>query len=163
MKEKLLFRIRAILLFFMFALALSGITAFPLKSELRLLVSWFGSQTEIANSFPGVAYWLNYIYDGLNYNSVHFPFMAYGTDWLAFSHLVIAIAFIGPFIDPVRNIWVVYFGMICCLLVFPTAFICGEIREIPILWRLIDCSFGFFGIFPLLFVWYWTKKLQSIV
>jgi len=36
-----------------------------------------------------------------------YPFIAYGTDWLAFAHFVIAIAFIGPWRDPVRNVWVV--------------------------------------------------------
>jgi hypothetical protein len=57
--------------------------------------------------------------------------LAYGTDWLAFAHLVIAIAFLGPLKDPVRNIWVVEFGMIACLLVIPLALICGPIRGIP--------------------------------
>lgn len=30
-------------------------------------------------------------------------FSAYGMDWLAFAHLVIAAAFIRPYIDPLRN------------------------------------------------------------
>ncbi|SCF41963.1 hypothetical protein [Micromonospora mirobrigensis] len=33
--------------------------------------------------------------------------MLYGTDWLAFAHLVLAVAFWGPLRDPVRNVWVV--------------------------------------------------------
>jgi hypothetical protein len=32
-----------------------------------------------------------------------YPFLAYGTDWLAFVHLVIAVAFVGPFFDPVPD------------------------------------------------------------
>jgi hypothetical protein len=32
------------------------------------------------------------------------PWLAYGTDWLAFAHIVIAVFFIGPFVDPVQNI-----------------------------------------------------------
>lgn len=39
--------------------------------------------------------------------------------------------------------------MIACALVIPLAVICGPIRGIPIYWRLIDCSFGVFGIIPL--------------
>ena len=33
--------------------------------------------------------------------------------------LVIAIVFIGPLRDPVKNVWVVEFGMIACALVVP--------------------------------------------
>ena len=74
---------------------------------------------------------------------------AYGDDWLAFAHLVIAVAFIGPLRDPVRNKWVIEFGMIACVLVFPLAFVAGAVRGIPIFWRLIDCSFGVVGLVPL--------------
>jgi len=81
--------------------------------------------------------------------SERYPFLFYGTDWLAFGHLVIAIAFLGPLRDPVRNIWVIEWGMIACVLVIPTAMLCGPIRGIPFWWRLIDCSFGIFGILPL--------------
>src|SRR4051812_41374297 len=75
----------------------------------------------------------------------------YGTDWLAFAHLVIAVAFWGPLRDPVRNIWVVHFGMIACVAVVPLALIAGPIRGIPWWWQLIDISFGAVGIIPLLF------------
>ena len=78
-----------------------------------------------------------------------YPFIAYGTDWLAFGHLMIALAFIGPLKDPERNVWVIEWGMIACILIIPTAMICGPIRGIPFYWRLIDCSFGVFGIIPL--------------
>ena len=37
------------------------------------------------------------------------------------------------------------------LLVVPLAFICGAMRGIPVYWRLIDCSFGVFGVVPLLY------------
>ncbi len=154
-------KIRIALAFFMFALVLSGITAFPLRSELHLHNQYFGSGTTFGNQFPDVAIYLRYVQEGLDNNAAQFPFMSYGTDWLAFSHIVIAIAFIGPFRDPVKNIWVTQFGIICCILVFPLAFICGSIRSIPIFWQLIDCSFGFFGLFPLLLVYKWTKELEA--
>jgi hypothetical protein len=35
--------------------------------------------------------------------------------------------------------------MIACFLILPTAFIAGYFRGIPIVWQLIDCSFGVFG------------------
>ena len=68
-----------------------------------------------------------------------YPFLAYGTDWLAFAHLMIAIAFIGPYRDPVRNQWVITFGLIACAAVIPLALICRPLRGIPMYWRLIDC------------------------
>jgi hypothetical protein len=63
--------------------------------------------------------------------------------------LVIAVAFWGPIKAPVKNIWVVEFGIIACLLVILLALVCGPIRGIPFYWRLIDCSFGVFGLIPL--------------
>lgn len=72
-------------------------------------------------------------------------FLAYGTDWLAFAHLVIAVAFIGPLRDPVRNAWVVTFGLIACAGVVPLALIAGAVRGIPPYWRAIDCAFGVGG------------------
>jgi hypothetical protein len=88
--------------------------------------------------------------------------MAYGTDWLAFGHFVIAIAFIGALRDPVRNRWLFLFGMISCVLVIPYAIICGAVRGIPFYWRLIDCSFGVVGVFPLWFCWKCTGELEKI-
>jgi hypothetical protein len=81
-----------------------------------------------------------------------YPFLAYGTDWLAFAHIVIAIAFWGPIKDPVRNVWVVEFGMIACVSVIPLALVCGPIRGIPFYWQLIDCSFGVVGLIVLIIV-----------
>jgi hypothetical protein len=78
-----------------------------------------------------------------------FPYMAYGYDWLTFAHIVIAVVFIGPIIDPVKNIWVIQFGCIACIMIFPLAFIAGEVGHIPYFWRLVDCSFGVIGLIPL--------------
>jgi hypothetical protein len=90
---------------------------------------------------------------------VQFPFLYYGTDWLAFGHFVIAIAFIGALRDPVRNCWLYTFGMISCALVIPYALIFGGLRGIPLWWRLIDCSFGVFGFIPLWFCKKWAEEL----
>jgi hypothetical protein len=88
--------------------------------------------------------------------------MSYGTDWLAFAHLVIAVAFIGPLKDPVRNIWVIQFGMYACLMVIPLALLCGPIRQIPFYWRIIDCSFGVLGIIPLFICYKYILKLEQL-
>ncbi len=153
--------IRILLCFFIMALILSGVTAFPLIWEIRMLTSWFGEGTIIGTTIPGLAYWLEFVRDGLEYAGQKYPFLAYGTDWLAFAHIVIAIAFCGPLKDPVRNVWVIDFGMIACLLVIPLALICGPIRGIPLCWRLLDCSFGVFGLIPLVIVKQLTLGIES--
>jgi hypothetical protein len=138
-------KIRNMIAFFMVSLILSGITAFPLEWELGLLVKAF------SNGPTFIQNWLNEVYTAIKTTNENYPFMSYGTDWLAFAHIVIAVAFIGPLRDPVKNIWVIEFGMIACLMVFPLAFICGPLRQIPVYWQLIDCSFGVFG-FILLYI-----------
>jgi hypothetical protein len=145
-------RIRFWLATFIIGLVLSGITAFPLETELGWLVSllhasWLRPMAESTSLLP----WIERVSDALRTTDAFYPFLAYGTDWLAFAHLVIAIVFIGPYIDPVRNKWVITFGLIACAGVIPLALIAGAIRGIPLPWRLIDCSFGVFGSIPLLF------------
>jgi hypothetical protein len=144
-------RIRFWMTFFIAGLVLSGITAFPLQTELQWFVSVFHTNwLRPAAEATGLLAWIERVYGGLRETNARYPFLAYGTDWLAFAHLVIAITFIGPWIDPVRNKWVVTFGLIACAGVVPLALIAGHIRGIPLPWRLIDCSFGVFGAFPLL-------------
>ena len=138
----------------MIGLALSGITAFPLKWELGILVEHFGAGD------GGLATWLRLVQRGLVETDAKYPFLAYGTDWLAFGHLVIASAFIGPFRDPVRNKWIIEWGMIACVAVPFLALIAGPIRGIPFGWRLIDCSFGVVGFFPLLYV---RRAIECVV
>lgn len=136
----------------MIGLVLSGVTAFPLQTELRGFVSilhgsWLRPIAESSRLLP----WIERVNDALRTTNASYPFLAYGTDWLAFAHLLIAIAFIGPYIDPVRNKWVITFGLIACAGVIPLALLAGHIRGIPFPWRLIDCSFGIVGSVPLLF------------
>jgi hypothetical protein len=90
-----------------------------------------------------------------------FPFLFYGTDWLAFGHFVIAIAFIGTLKDPVRNRWLFDFGLIACALVIPFALVMGGVRGIPLWWRLVDCLFGIFGAVPLWLCRKWTLELEQ--
>jgi hypothetical protein len=144
-------RIRFCLAAFIAGLVVSGVTAFPLQSELRWLVPLLhaGSLQPMAES-SGLLPWIERVYVALSITNAHYPFLAYGTDWLAFAHLVIAAAFIGPYVDPVRNKWVVSFGLVACSGVIPLALIAGSMRDIPLGWRLIDCSFGILGSVPLL-------------
>jgi hypothetical protein len=147
---------------FIFALVVSGITAFTLQRELERVVAIRGlEQVTPADAGGGFDRWILTVRDGLRESYARYPWLAYGTDWLAFAHIVIAVFFIGPFIDPVRNVWVLRAGIIACVLVIPLALICGAIRGIPFGWRLIDCSFGIFGIIPLCYCLRLTRLLEK--
>lgn len=135
-------QIRRWIIFFMISLFLSGLTAIPLESELQFLSRCFPPQTSLD-------VWIEKVYLAIVHINRKYPFLSYGYDWLAFAHFVLAILFIGPLKDPVRNKWVIEFAMIACLLIVPYAFVAGYIRGIPIGWRLIDCSFGVTGLIPL--------------
>lgn len=139
-------RVRWLLLLFIAGLVVSGVTAFPLVTELRWLTGLLGAGPGTRpEEVGGVLRWLVTVRDALIETNDRYPFLAYGTDWLAFAHLVIAVAFVGPLREPVRNRWVVTFGLIACAGVIPLALIAGAVREIPFYWRLIDCSFGIGG------------------
>jgi hypothetical protein len=142
-------RIRFLIGFFILALGVAGLTAIPLRWELGLLNQWFGINSFLSQIFPSMAEWISRVNDSVQNGYGGFPLLAYGTDWLAFGHIVIAVAFIGPLRDPVKNIWVVEFGMIACGLIIPWALIFGIVRGIPLFWTLIDMSFGVFGVIPL--------------
>ncbi len=152
-------RIRGLLVLFTVGLVLSGLTAFPLKIEVDILQSLLGQGSSFEDFWPEMAEWISRVHAGISEVHQKYPFIAYGTDWLAFAHIVIAIAFIGAIRDPVRNIWVVEFGMIACVLVVPLALIGGGVRDIPMFWRLIDCSFGVVGIVPLWLARRYTRRL----
>ena len=143
-------------------LVLSGVTAFPLETEIRgfhflLQGSALRPIAESTHLLP----WIARVHDALATTNEHYPFLAYGTDWLAFAHLVIAVAFLGPYRDPVRNKWVITLGLVACAGVIPLALIAGHIRGIPMAWRCIDCSFGVVGAIPLLYCLRLTNKMET--
>ena len=139
-KLKLITRYRIAMSLFIFGLVVSGVTAFPLLLELRLVHEFMGGEG-----------WIGTVRHGLEDMYTRHPWIAYGTDWLAFGHLIIALFFIGPLIDPATSKGNLIVGIVACIGVIPLALICGPIRGIPMFWRLIDCSFGVIGILPLLY------------
>ena len=146
------FRFRAVMIIFIVGLILSGVTAFPLLFELKILTKMLGVESATsADGHTGLAYWILTVRHGLGDTYAHYPWIAYGTDWLAFGHIIIAMFFIAPLINPLSGRAVIYTGIAACIGVFSLALICGPIRGIPFYWQLIDCSFGAFGILPLLY------------
>lgn len=155
-------RIRLWLGVFIVGLVLSGITAFPLQTELGWMVSMLHAQwLRPMGEATHLLAWVDRVGEGVSATNASYPFMAYGTDWLAFAHFAIAVAFVGPYIDPVRNKWVITFGLIACAGVIPLALIAGQVRGIPVAWRLIDCSFGIVGCVPLLICRRWIAAFES--
>ena len=156
-------RIRALAWLFIIGLILAGATAIPLPAEVDWLVKITGArqlvETPASTPDPAWAVWLVRIQNDLRDLATSHPVLFYGTDWLAFGHFMIALVFVGALRDPVRNAWLFTFGIIACACVVPYAFVFGAIRGIPFWWRLIDCSFGVFGIIP---VWYCRKWVNEL-
>ncbi len=153
MDKQHLRRVRFWLLIFMTGLIISGLTALPIQWEIDQIKHVIDNMPWLHDLAPGLIDWLLYVHTGLTATYQTYSFIVVGTDWLAFAHIVIAIAFIGPLRDPVRNVWVIEFGMIACVLVIPAAVIFDLLRSLPFLWLLLDCSFGVIGIIPLLFAY----------
>jgi len=147
--QRLLFWIRTVLIFFVIALGVSGFSAIPLHFELNILDSMAGEGTFVGETLPMLGTWISLVHHAIDDLYQDYAFLAYGYDWLAFGHFVIAIAFLGAVKDPIRNRWVIEFGMIACVLIIPYAFVLGQIRGIPIIWRVVDMLFGILGIIPL--------------
>jgi hypothetical protein len=144
--------IRLWLGFFMVSLLISGLTAIPIDPQLSFLIRFFSNDSD-------VYHWLSKVLTAYREVKADHPFLLYGYDWLAFAHIILTILFVGPYRDPVKNIWVLQFGLIACVLVFPLALIAGPFRGIPMGWRLIDCSFGVAGAIPL---WVCYRKTKQI-
>jgi len=148
-------KIRIWLVLFLIGLVLSGATAFPLEHEVR----WLHALLDGSPAPRVLIDWIARVDQGITDTNDKYPFIMYGTDWLAFAHLVIAVAFWGPYRDPVRNIWVIEFGMIACAGIVPLALFAGPVRGIPGWWTVIDISFGVFGVIPLLIVYRLIRRL----
>jgi hypothetical protein len=147
MKNDLRF-VRTWTAFFMAALIVSGLTAVPLEWGTR----WLGSLTR---HWSGPWHtWAQQAADAIADIGARYPFLFYGTDWLAFAHVVIALAFVGVLRDPVRNKWVIDWGLISCAAVVVLAFAWAPVRGIPFFWRCVDASFGIVGALPL----WWVRK-----
>ena len=156
-------RIRRLTWICLIGLALSGVTAIPLRTEVGWLVKTSGADRLVESAgtaAPGWASWLMRVQEALQHAGDNYPFLLYGTDWLAFANFVIALAFVGALRDPIRNRWVFEFGLIACGLLVPYALIFGGIRGVPLWWRLIDCAFGVLGFIVLWYCRKWSRAIE---
>ena len=103
-----------------------GITAFPLQTELNwLITSLHADALRPIAQFTNLLPQIERVNEGLDVTN---------------AHLVLAIAFIGPYLDPVRNKWVISFGLVSCAGVLPLALIAGHLTEIGVMIPLKDAT-----------------------
>jgi hypothetical protein len=157
----LLRRVRWLTWLFILGLVMSGITAIPLVEEVRWIANLAGTSPDAgADHYSAVQSWMVRVEAGLLQTQQELPFLFYGTDWLAFGHIIIALAFVNALRHPVRNRWLFDFGLTACALVIPWATVFGAVRGIPWWWRMADCMFGVLGAVPLWFCRKWAKELE---
>ncbi len=130
-------QIRILVLLLQLGLLIAGLTAFWIPQG----VSFLTHDTQLG-SLIHQQEWLETVDTGVQTIDRSYPFIWYGTDWMVFAHILFAILFYGLYKDPIKNQWLVHFGIIACLLIVPLALIMGPIRGIPFIWQLLDCSFG---------------------
>jgi hypothetical protein len=150
-------RVRAWTWFFIVGLVGSGATALPIPTAIDAGAALLGDDFRAGGRLPeAFSVWLRTVHDGVRLASERAPFLFYGTDWLAFGHFAIALVFVGALRDPVRNRWLYQFGMIACAAVPLWALLFGQIRGIPIWWRIVDAAFGILGFVPMWLCHRWT-------
>jgi hypothetical protein len=150
--------VRFVLILFSAALVLSGATALVPLEGLSLLSPLYAPGSFLSDLWPAMASWFTLVRQALEETYAVYPFLAYGFDWLAFGHFIIAIPFLIAARDPLKNTWVVPFGIAACLLVIPHAVVFGALRGIPLFWRLVDTLFGIGGLALLLVI---RKKIKA--
>jgi len=152
--------IRVWLVAVILGLVVSGVTAFPLEAELGAAsAALHGGWLPFPELWGWATPWVDRVHDALVASYASYPFLAYGTDWLAFAHLMIAVAFLGPLRDPARNVWVIRWGLVMCAVVVPLALVAGAVRGIPWGWQLIDLSFAVIAAVPLTAALLLTRRL----
>lgn len=134
------------MILFSTALILSGTTAIFAREGLRLFSPLFSEGSILQSFWPSMAEWLTLVRHAVEETYDKYPFLAYGYDWLAFGHYIIAIPFIMAIRDTRQIPWVINYGIFACLAVLPFAIVFGAIRDIPLFWRGVDTLFGIGGL-----------------
>lgn len=148
-------KIKVVIIITIAGLILNGISAVPLQRELNILLSNPDKLPKFLRD------WWTYVNKGVVDTNNNYPFMRYGFDWLAFAHLLIAIAFIGPLNDPIKNQWVVRWGMIASALSIVMALVWERMRAIPLWWSCIDAFIAMVAFFILLICNKWINELKQ--
>ena len=157
----LLRRIRLCLGLVMAGLVLSGLLAFTPVRETRWLLTLLAQSANFGVGTP-LFVWILRVHQALVATAQTAPFLAYSTDGFALAHLLLAVAFLGPVRQPVRNQWVITVGLICCIGAVLLAFVAGPIRGVPVFWRVIESSFAILCALPLLLCRHYVLLLEHL-
>ena len=149
-------KIKIAIIITIIGLLLNGISAIPLISELNILLSKPDALPVFLRD------WWLYVNKGVHETTRNYPFMRYGFDWLAFAHFLIAIAFIGPLKDPIKNEWIISWGMIASILSALMAFGWERLRGIPLWWSCIDAAIAIAAFILLWFCSRWIQQLKKM-
>jgi hypothetical protein len=155
-------RVRLLLTLFIIALLLAALTAWFLIPAANIARRFLGEGTVLGSSLPSVAQWITLVQKALADTKAKYPFMFYGTDWVAFAHIVMVIACLGPLRDPVRNIWVLQFGLIGCTLMIPMTLLSGVARGLPWSWQLFDCVIAVAGAIIFLMCYRYARQMETL-
>lgn len=139
-------RAKVLLVVVAFGLLVNGLTVFWLPWETRAFVAavWGDAPPQ-----SGIHAWFAHVRDAVADVEARHPKLFYGLDWLGYAHIILAILFLGAARDPVRNEWVIRWGLIACGLVVVHALIFVPIRGLPWWWIFVDSSFGVAASIPL--------------
>lgn len=160
--EKKLLQARLLLVIIALGLLVSGLTCYWLPREVSALLDLVWRRSPDTIPFMAAEYELLVkVERGLANLERDFPEMFLGTDWLGFAHVVLAILFLGAIREPVRNVWIVQFGMICAVLVVPAAWLFGWMRGLPPIHYLVDASFGIGAMIPLYLCYRIIRRLEQ--
>ncbi len=142
-------------------LILSGLTCYWLPAELALVVKFF--EVLSLDQLPLLDEMYAFVVHtkaGVDLVAREYPQLFLGTDYLGFAHVLLGILFIGAVRDPVKNIWIIEFGLIACVLVIPAAFLFGYLRGAPLMHYLVDSSFGVVAIFFLIKAYQRVREVE---
>jgi len=155
--------IRLMLAIVAVGLTLAGLTTFWLPWEVTKLLDIVFDRSSTSIPFFSSEYQLLVqVEKGLQYLQTSFPQFFLGTDYLGFAHIMFALLFIGAMGDPLKNKWVIQFGMIAAVVVIPCAFLFGFVRGLPFIHYLVDASFGIGAVIPFFVAMREMKKVEKL-
>ncbi len=150
-------RARLMLCVVVAGLFLSGVTIWPMEWELSTLVALVWGDAAPTSPDSIHAFLLD-VLASWRRAEAEAPFLLYGFYWLAFAHIMLAVLFAMVIKDPIRNVMVVRFGLLCCVCVPVLAGVFIPIRGLPPLWFLVDSAFAPACALPL---WICLRDLQA--
>lgn len=159
----LLSRIRLVLAIAIVCLILGSLATLAAPHTISVVLSIL-SRMEIATPDTSHSFrWLQHIQLQLGRDSDLHPMLHFCADLFAFVQLVFALALIGPLRNPIRNQWVIQFGILACCGLIPVALILGPWHGLPMAWRLVSCGAALCGIVTLMLCRHYITLYENVI